>query len=131
MSDLLLMLIEHLEAQNIVKGDGVDSFRDFTPDKPDDVIVLHEYQGDPVPMHGGFVNRSIQIKTRASKATVAKQKAYEIFDELSEPDYHKTLHNGTQCLIYVRQPPFKLQVDDSGRVTYVFNIGITVEGGMR
>ena len=127
MSDLLLDIIEHLVSQELVEGDGVDSFRDFTPEEPDSVFVIHEYSGAPTPLHDTFTHRSLQLTFRDKKASVAKAKCKQIFDELSPVDRYKVLSNGRWCQIYPRQSPFKIKVDSAGRTTYGFNIGITTE----
>ena len=127
MSDLLLDLINHLASKGIVKGDGIDSFRDFTPEEPDSVFVVHEYAGAPTPLHDTFVHRSLQLTFRDKKASVAKAKCKQIFDELSPVGRYKVLSNDRWCQIYPRQTPFKIKVDSAGRTTYGFNIGITTE----
>lgn len=127
MSDLLLDLINHLASKGIVEGDGIDSFRDFTPEEPDSAFVIHEYAGAPTPLHDTFTHRSLQLTFRDKKASVAKAKCKQIFDELSPVDGYKVLSNGRWCQIYPRQTPFKIKVDSAGRTTYGFNIGITTE----
>ena len=127
MNDLLLDLIDHLTSKGVVEGDGIDSFRDFTPEEPDSVFVILEYAGAPTPLHHTLTHRSLQLTFRANEARVAKAKCKQVFDELSPVDRHKVLSNGRWCQIYPRQSPFKIKVDDAGRTTYGFNIGITTE----
>lgn len=127
MNDLLLDIIEHLVSKGLIAGDGIDSFRDFTPEAPDSVFVIHEYPGSPAPFQDTFTHRSLQLTVRDKSASTAKNKCKKIFDELCPVDRFKTLSNGRWCQVYPRQVPFKIKVDDSGRTTYGFNIGITTE----
>ena len=127
MNDLLLDIIEHLVSQDLVVGDGTDSFRDFTPETPDNVFVVHEYPGSPLPFQDTFTHRSLQLTVRDKSASRAKTQCIKIFNELSPVDRYKTLSNGRWCQIYPRQLPFKIKVDNAGRTTYGFNIGITTE----
>lgn len=127
MSDLLLDIVEHLESEHLVIGDGEDSFRDFSPESPDHAVVIHEYAGSPTPLQASFTHRSLQISARDNDAAVAKAKCLLIFNELSPSNRHKVLSNGRWCQLYPRSTPFKLKVDDKGRAVYAFNIGITTE----
>ena len=127
MSDLLLDLINHLENKLIIEGDSIDAFRDFTPEAPDNVVVIHEYSGSPTPLHATFLHRSFQVTARSKNAVEAKNKCNQIFDEFSPLGRAKTLSNSRVCQIYPRQAPFRIKVDDSGRVTYGFNMGVTAE----
>lgn len=126
-----MTLLESLIAYGVVKGvlvgDGEDSFRDFMPDAPDNVVVFHEYAGSPVSPYMDSVHRSVQVKVRNASATAARAKALDlmrIFTSESESlrvDFTDELWGQ----IYVRQTPYKLSQDTSDRITYCFNLGIT------
>lgn len=124
---LLEALIEYGVSKGVPVGDGRDSFRDFTPEKPDNVIVFHEYAGDPPSPFTSVVHRSVQVKVRNVDAEVARGKALQlcnIFRTEAEDlriDFSSTLWGQ----VYVRQLPFKLSQDESDRVVYCFNLGIT------
>src|SRR5690606_36703474 len=103
MSDLLLDLINHLASKGIVEGDGIDSFRDFTPEEPESVYVMHEYAGAPTPLHDTFTHRSIQLTFGDKGTSVAKAKCKQIIDDLSPVEGYMVLSNGRVCQIYPRQ----------------------------
>ena len=124
---LLEALISYGVASSVLAGDGVDSFRDFMPPSPDTVVVFHEYSGDPVSPFTDAVHRSVQVKVRDKSAEAARAKALQvvgIFKSSTEDlriDFSKDLWGQ----VYVRQMPFKLTHDESDRVIYCFNLGIT------
>lgn len=124
-TDLLKDIVQYLVTSGISVGDGIDAFRDFTPDTPDSVIIIYEYGGTPeVPQIAG-IERSIQISTRDKSASNAKQKAWDIYKALSTEDRVLNLTVDRWCMLYPRQTPFKIKVDNSERVYYGFNVGIT------
>lgn len=122
---LLLDIATFLTDNSIVQGDGIDTFRDFTPEAPDSLVALHEYAGDPAVPYDPSVHRSVQITARDKNANVARQKALQIYKSLCSENLivHFTSERWGQ--VYLRQPPFKIGQDDNGRVTYGFNVGIT------
>ena len=122
---LLLDIVTFLTDNGIVQGDGVDAFRDFTPEAPDSLVALHEYKGDPAVAYDPNVHRSVQVTARDKDADVARQKALRIYKLLTSDNLivHFTPDRWGQ--VYLRQPPFKIGQDDNDRVTYGFNIGIT------
>ena len=124
---LLEALVQYCVDAGVLTGDGVDAFRDFTPEVPDEVTVFHEYGGSPVSQFTTNLHRSVQVKTRAKSATDARIKAWKLFS-LFRPDDESLRVDFTESLwgqVYVRQAPFKLSQDESDRVTYCFNLGIT------
>ena len=124
---LLEALVQYGVACGVLIGDGEDAYRDFMPETPDDVIVFAEYSGSPVHPHIDAVHRSVQVKTRSRSSVSARQKAvqlFTIFNSTSDDrrvDFTKDLWGQ----VYVRQPPYKLSQDNSGRTIYCFNLGIT------
>ena len=124
---LLEALIEYGVSHEVLVGDGDDSFRDFMPEAPDNIVVFAEYAGDPVSAYTDCVHRSVQIKVRGSDAESARAKAIQlinIFKSQSEDlrvDFTDTLWGQ----IYIRQMPFKLSHDESDRIVYCFNLGVT------
>jgi hypothetical protein len=125
---LLLDIALFIVAQGLATGDGVDIFRDFTPEEPDSLIALHEYAGDPASPYETAVHRSVQISARSTDADAARQKALSVFSAMQE-------NRGTDCRldltterfgqVYLRQPPFFYKRDENDRTYYAFNIGIT------
>jgi len=122
---LLLDIVTFLMSKGVVKGDGIDAFRDFTPESPDSLVVLHEYKGDPAVPYEPCVHRSVQIVARDKSADVARQRALAIFKLLSTDNRIVTFTPDRWGQVYLRQPPFKLEQDKNDRVSYCFNIGIT------
>lgn len=124
---LLEALVAYGVSKGVLVGDGQDSFRDFMPEKPDYAIVFHEYAGDPVSPFTDSVHRSVQVKVRSLYATAAKAKAWQLIDifrsetESLRVDFTESLWGQ----VYIRQTPFKVSHDESDRVTYCFNLGIT------
>lgn len=124
---LLEALVQYCVDAGVLVGDGIDSFRDFTPEMPDEVAVFHEYGGAPVSQFTTNLHRSVQVKVRAKDATAAKIKAWRLFSVL-RPDSESLRVDFTDDLwgqVYIRQAPFKLSQDENDRVSYCFNLGIT------
>lgn len=122
---LLLDIVTFLADNRIVQGDGVDAFRDFTPEAPDSLVALHEYKGDPAVSYDPNVNRSVQVTVRDKDADVARQKALDIYKLLTSDNLIVQFTPDRWGQVYLRQPPFKIGQDNNDRVTYGFNIGIT------
>lgn len=122
---LLLDIVTFLADNGIVQGDGVDAFRDFTPEAPDSIVALHEYKGDPAVPYDPSVHRSVQIVSRDKNADVARQRALNIFKLLTSDNLIVKFTPDRWGQVYLRQAPFKLEQDTNDRVSYCFNIGIT------
>jgi hypothetical protein len=122
---LLLDIVTFLADNGVVQGDGVDAFRDFTPEAPDSLIALHEYKGDPAVAYDPNVHRSVQVTARDKDADVARQKALRVYKLLTSDNLIVQFTPDRWGQVYLRQPPFKIGQDDNDRVTYGFNIGIT------
>jgi hypothetical protein len=125
--NLLLCLIEYCVSLGLCVGDGEDCFRDFMPEEPDDVIVLHEYSGDPLNPFTTNVHRSVQIKVRGVDAEHVRHKAVQLCEAFRATTENRQIHftDSLWGQVYIRQTPFKLSQDKSGRITYCFNLGIT------
>lgn len=122
---LLLDIVAFLADNGIVQGDGVDAFRDFTPEAPDSLVALHEYKGDPAVFYDPNVNRSVQITVRDKNADVARQKALDIYKLLTSDNLIVQFTPDRWGQVHLRQTPFKIGQDNNDRVIYGFNIGIT------
>ena len=124
---LLEALIAYGVNRKVLAGDGEDSFRDFMPEAPDNVVVFNEYAGEPVSVYISCVHRSVQVVVRNKDAEAARAKAVQLCNIFKAPteslrvDFTEELWGQ----IYIRQTPFKLSQDESDRVTYCFNLGIT------
>lgn len=122
---LLLDIVTFLTNNNIVQGDGIDTFRDFVPESPDSIVALLEYKGEPAVPYDTAVHRSIQIVTRDKDADAARQKALAIFKALRSDNLVVNFTSDRWGQVYLRQPPFKIGYDENSRTKYCFNIGIT------
>jgi len=124
---LLEDIITYLQANGLVQGDGIDAFRDFKPDEPDNIISLHEYKGDPVSPFTQVVHRSVQVVVRNKSAAAAKTKADELFSAFRKYDDAQRIDlTPTRWgQFHIRQFPFKLSQDNRDRTHYSFNLGIT------
>lgn len=122
---LLLDIVIFLANNGIVQGDGVDAFRDFTPEAPDSLVALHEYKGDPAVHYDPNVNRSVQFTVRDKDADIARHKALNIYKLLTSNNLIVQFTPDRWGQVYLRQPPFKIGQDNNDRVTYGFNIGVT------
>ena len=128
MAALLLDIVTFLVDKKIVTADGTDAFRDFTPEEPDNLVALHEYNGDAANLYDPTVHRSVQVSCRDKSANLARLKALDIFDAI------RTAQDGAGKVqfttkrwgqVYLRQPPFRFKTDENNRVYYAFNLGIT------
>lgn len=124
---LLKALIQYGVTNGALVGDGEDSYRDFMPETPDDVVVFHEYSGDPLSPFTESVHRSVQVKVRSRNAEAARSKALTLLRLFSAhtEDMRIDFTEDFWGQVYVRQAPFKLSQDEDGRITYCFNLGIT------
>lgn len=125
---LLLDLVIFLTNNNLIAGDGVDAFRDFMPESPDNVVVFMEYTGMPQVSYDTAVNRSVQVSVRNTSADEARKLAlriYKLIVDKKEEDNKIILSDNRWGQIYLRNPPCKIDTDNQDRVTYGFNIGIT------
>jgi hypothetical protein len=105
-----------------VTGDGIDTFRDFAPNAPNNLVVLFEYGGVP-----GLADvRNVQVMVRNVDPDAAKQKAWSIFKELDVPEDRILYLTDTRwAIIAARQTPFKIGVDENNRILWGFNLAIT------
>lgn len=128
MAALLLDIATFLISKGISTADGTDIFRDFTPEKPDNLVVLNEYRGDPAVLHDEAVHRSVQIVCRNNNADSARQKALAVCKLLitEQSEVGVVSFTGSRWgQVHIRQTPFRLKTDENNRVYYAFNIGIT------
>lgn len=129
MSLLLEDILQYFVDNGIYKGLGVDAFWDKLPEAPDSCVVVFEYPGMPIEPYEPAVHRSVQVICREPSAILAQTAALRAFrliqsslDESGRIDF-----NGRFTQTSLRQTPFKLDEDESNRVVYGFNMGITTE----
>lgn len=124
---LLLDIVTFLVSKGAVEGDGIDTFRDFIPETPDNLVAITEYSGSPSVLFDPTAHRSIQVSVRNLDADMARAKALELYKVLqpTNEDARLDLTDDRWGQVFLRQPPFRMKTDTSDRVTYGFNIGIT------
>lgn len=125
---LLKDMVSYFTAKGLIEGDGIDAFRDFKPETPDNIVSLHEYKGDPVSMYTDVVHRSVQVVVRNKSAeaaqALAKNLCKALLDDMAENkrvDFTATRWGQ----VHIRQAPYKFSQDESDRTLYGFNLGIT------
>lgn len=125
---LLEDIVRYFTAKGLIQGDGVDAFRDFQPETPDNIVTLHEYKGDPPSRYTDVVHRSVQIVVRNKSAVAAQRLAQELYRALMEDSAMNGRVDFTSTRwgqVHIRQTPYKFSQDESDRVLYGFNLGIT------
>jgi hypothetical protein len=125
MNPLLLDIVLYFVSLNLVAGDGIDCFRDFSPESPDNIIVLSEYGGSEVPYYDEAAHRSVQVKVRDTDADTARQKALQLFKALKSDTKFIRFTETRWGQVTLRQTPFKIEQDENKRTIYGFNMGIT------
>lgn len=124
---LLEDIVSYLTGLGLIQGDGIDTFRDFKPEKPDNIVSLHEYKGDPVSPYTSVVHRSVQVVVRNKSASEAQALAKRLCSAfITENETLRIDFTPTRWgQVHVRQTPHKFSQDESDRVHYGFNLGIT------
>lgn len=125
---LLEDLVAFFTSKGDIEGDGIDAFRDFQPETPDNIVSFHEYAGDPVSLFTDAVHRSVQIVVRNKSANDARTKALSLYNTLLNAADQAGRVDFTAARwgqVYLRQTPYKFSQDKSDRVLYGFNLGIT------
>lgn len=124
---LLEDIVTYLTNEGVIEGDGLDTFRDFKPEMPDNIVSLHEYQGDPVSPYTDVVHRSVQVVVRNKSATEAQRIAIAIYKKLLPVDETKKVKftDSRWGQVHLRQTPYKFSQDENDRIHYGFNFGIT------
>lgn len=124
---LLEDIVAYLVGLRLVAGDGEDTFIDFQPESPDNIVILQEYMGDPVSHYTDVVHRSVQVTVRNKSASESQALAKRLFDAFkSSNDTQRIDFTSTRWgQVHLRQSPFKIKQDDRNRTIYGFNLGIT------
>lgn len=130
MADLLQDIAEYLDYQEVKNEEGI--FLDFTPDEPDSVVVLYEYEGSATtPGTEGVVRRfQVTVRSEADKPDDARQKAWEVFNTLDRLDKvfdlrevdDEEFESQRWGVLSALQTPHKIKVDENGRTIYGFNM---------
>lgn len=130
MADLLLDMINYAIEQEVVTEDGVDIFRDFMPDEPDNCVALIEYPGE-VAFINNMLNRSIQVRIRNTDYVNGKVKAIAMYDVLYQPESEIRIVDFTATrwgIVKAREYPYLLNRDERDRYIFTFRLGIVTVG---
>lgn len=124
---LLEDMVQYFTSLGLIQGDGIDAFRDFKPETPDNIISLHEYSGDEVSPYTDVVHRSVQVVVRNKSAVAAHELAIKLYKALLPTDdtMRVDFTPNRWGQVHIRQAPYKFSQDESDRVHYGFNLGIT------
>lgn len=126
MATLLEDLVEWIVASALATGDGTDIFRDYTPDKPDIVMALHEYSGMLSATKGiQTAVRYVQVSSRHTSATAAKTKCNALHALFFTYDENfTTITSGRTILSSPKNTPVVIDRTPD-HTTYGFNVAIT------
>ena len=124
---LLEDIVTYLTSLGLVEGDGIDVYRDFKPESPDNIVSLHEYQGDPISPYTNVAHRSVQVVVRNTNAESAHALAIRLFKAFvpTTDSLRIDFTPNRWGQVHVRQAPHKFSQDESDRIHYGFNLGIT------
>lgn len=126
MADLLQDIQAFIIANNLATADGVDIFRDFIPESPDDLISVAEYAGVPGLAGIDTQLRLVQINVRNtsySSARSTSHQLYSLFHRSEEPILQMTSERWV--ITQPRQTPFQSNRDRQNRTTFTFNVALT------
>lgn len=131
MADLVQDIGTYLIGLGRASAIGEDLVLDFLPNDPDSIICITEYGGSGVPIGVSALTRRVQILVRDVAASVAKQRAWEIFNDLDHPpgDYPEGrilyLTPVRWTVAQALQQPTPLGQDANSRYRYAFNVSFT------
>jgi len=125
MANLLLDLTNYIINQGLATQDGLDIFRDYRPDDPDEAIFLAEYNGTAYTFDY-TANRLVQVQVRSNTAAQAFNKVHLLYRALINPQepIQMNLSEGRWALITPVSSPTLLTRDHKQRVIYSFNISV-------
>jgi Bacteriophage minor capsid protein len=125
--DLLDSIGTYLIGEGIGTALGTDVFSNHRPSSPDFVVVVTEYGGTP-QMYVEAMQRRFQILIRHKSNSTAKLIAWKAHKALQEGNPIKQFTPDRWGVTTVLQTPTKVNIDDQGRPTFVFNISVAALG---
>lgn len=110
----------------LITAAGTDFFDSVLPETPDNVVVLFEYDGQGSRKGDQSVTRSYQVMVRNTVAATAKEKCWNIYNQLFHPDESITALNAQDWMIVNSiKCPSRLDWDSKKRTRYVCSLSIT------
>lgn len=104
---------------------GKDVFLDDTPDKPDTCVVIADTGSFGKKPGLDDHRRTVQIKARDKDYSLARAKAWAIYNGLCPQPARPIVGNGRKMLPTPLQTPVFLERDASQRSLFVFNVVLT------
>lgn len=124
MAELVRDIGQYLVAEGLAQAIGQDIYLNYSPDSPNNVIVLTEYSGQGFLGYGSLLRR-VQVLVRDVDYQQSRQKAWSIYNAFIKEDQF-IIHLPDRYLISsATQTPTPLMVDDKERQTFVFNLSFT------
>ncbi|MNM22025.1 hypothetical protein D3C81_323940 [compost metagenome] len=90
---------------------------------PDKAVAIMEYEGASAPMQVTGTYRSFQLVVRDKSVLGARTRAHAFYRSLYVPMGILNLTEERWIQLVLKQPPFKLKIDEAGRTYYCFNFG--------
>jgi hypothetical protein len=122
MTDLLADVEAYFLANTLTTGYSI--FKDTMLDTPDDAVGIYEYAGAGGPTQVAGALRSLQIVVRAKSVKNARVQINSLYKALNVEDGVINFTVDRWATVFLRQTPFKLKADTSGRTYYAFNMGV-------
>lgn len=101
-----------------------DIYYDYSPKGVDNIVAFVEYAGTGVATWTNTSVRSVQCMVRNKSNTAAMKLIWDVYSSL-KPDEPFTQFKKVIAIVSMRNTPFRIATDDSGRSVWVFNMGIT------
>jgi len=122
---LLDDIAAYLQTQSIGVT-GADIFKGFMPDQPDNVVVLYEYAGSPLPLHWPGEYPGLQVRVRNKSYAAGRSRIEAVVSALH--GLSEEVFNGRRyLLVKANQSPESLGRDANGRNEWVVNFSILKE----
>lgn len=126
MANLLLELANHLAQLDWIMGDGIDTFRNYQPETPDEIVALTEYRG--VSSHYSLAGiRPVQIVVRHRSPDIARERANELYRLLFDTEEDNLIvetEDRPWSIMTPINPPALLERDEQERTIFSFNVSI-------
>jgi len=125
LAELIRDVANYLINNSLATSIGTDIFLDNKPDL-DNIICVFEYAGLPTTTGVSALDRRIQILVRNKSYSVARSKAWAIFNLLDIEDKGEgiQLTQTRVSIINALQNPFKLETDANERSVFICNYAI-------
>ena len=126
LAELIRDVANYLINNSLATSIGTDIFLDNKPDL-DNIICVFEYAGLPTTTGVSALDRRIQILVRNKSYSVARSKAWAIFNLLDKSEGKGEgiiLTQNRVSVINALQQPFKLETDVNERSVFICNYAI-------